>query len=99
MTDKVERNRSSKSRSLTATLAIAFVALSLVVLLVASSLQLYAYFLAQQAVVAGEQRLIAQQAVSSVSSFIQEKFSVLETAVKLGDSAYISPQQQRHPSI
>ena len=95
MTDKVERNRSSKSRSLTATLAIAFVALSLVVLLVASSLQLYAYFLAQQAVVAGEQRLIAQQAVSSVSSFIQEKFSVLETAVKLGDSAYISPQQQQ----
>ena len=95
MTDKVERNRSSKSRSLTATLAIAFVALSLVVLLVASSLQLYAYFLAQQAVVAGEQRLIAQQAVSSVASFIQEKFSVLEAAVKLGDSAYISPQQQQ----
>jgi len=85
MAEKVERKRSPKSRSLTATLAIAFVALSLVVLLAASSLQLYAYFLAQQAVVAGEQRLIAQQAANEVQSFIQERFGELEAAGKFSE--------------
>ncbi len=90
MAEKVEAKKSPKSRSLTATLAIAFVALSLVVLLVASSLQLYAYFLAQQTVVTGEQRLIAQQAANEVQSFIQERFGELEAAVKFGELSNVS---------
>ena len=72
MMDGQKTKQSPKSRSLTVTLAIAFVALSLVVLLVVGSFQLYAYFLAQQVVVTGEQQLVAQQAATEVESFIQE---------------------------
>ncbi len=85
MLEKLKIKRLPKSRSLTATLAIAFVALSLVALVVASGLQLYFNFRTQQEVVAGKQRLIAQEAARKVQSFIQERFSELEAAVKLGE--------------
>jgi len=90
MMEQVETNSAPNSKSLTATLAIAFVALSLVGLLVAGSLELYAYFLAQQQVVSGEQRLIAQQAANEVQSFVQERFGELETAVKISRSGRAS---------
>jgi GAF domain-containing protein/HAMP domain-containing protein len=78
------------SRSLTVTLAIAFLALSVAVLLIASILEIYSSFQAQQEIVAGKQQLIAQDAANAVSSFIQEKFSVLETVARLSDPTSVS---------
>ncbi len=86
---------SRTSRTLTATLASAFLVLSVVVLLVAGSIQIVFNFQTQQETVAGEQQLIAQGAASTVASFIQEKFSVLETAVKLGDLTSASEEEQK----
>lgn len=82
MSEALETTKQTRFRSLTVTLAIAFVTLSVVILLVASSLQLYFNFLSQQEVVVGEQRLIAQGAANKVTLFIQERFSELESAAK-----------------
>jgi GAF domain-containing protein/HAMP domain-containing protein len=70
---------------LTATLAIAFVTLSVIALLVASGPELYFNFRTQQEVVTGEQRLIALEAANTVKSFMQERFGELEAAVKFSD--------------
>lgn len=91
MAETQKAKRRLKPRSLTATLGMGFVALSLVVLVLASSLQLYAYFLAEQAVVAGKQRLIAQNAANEVRSFIQDRFEELKAAVKFSDLSNPTP--------
>jgi GAF domain-containing protein len=87
--------KSRTPRSLTATLATAFLVLSVVVLLLAGSIQMVFNFQAQQETVAGKQQLIAQGAADTVAGFIQEKFSVLETAAKLGDLTSASEEQQK----
>jgi hypothetical protein len=71
--------------SLTTTLAIAFFFLSAVALLVSSGLQIATNIEAQQKIITSEQQLIAQDATQTVRSFIQEKFSLLETSVGLAD--------------
>ncbi len=78
-------SKPKSSQSLTVTLAIAFFSLSAVVLLVSSGLQLFSSVQAQQATLASKQELIAQEASKSVSSFIEEQFSVLETAIDLAN--------------
>ena len=83
------------ARSLTATLAIAFFALSVAVLLASSGLQVFFNLQTQQATISSRQQLIAQEAARTVSSFIQEKFSVLETAVELVNPVTASPEQQK----
>jgi GAF domain-containing protein len=85
MLEELKTKRPKRSRSLTATLSIAFVVLSLVALLVVSSLELFFNFRSQQEIVAAKQRLIALDAANTVKSFIQERFSELEAAVKFGD--------------
>ncbi len=82
MSEALETKKQTKSRSLTATLSLAFVALSVITLLLASSLELYFNIRSQQEVVAGEQRLIAQSAANQVTSFVQERFGELEAVVK-----------------
>jgi anti-anti-sigma regulatory factor/HAMP domain-containing protein len=72
------------TRSLATTLALTLVALSVVTLLLASGLQLFSNVRTQQAAMASSQQLIAQGAAGTVSGFIQERFSALETAVRLG---------------
>jgi putative methionine-R-sulfoxide reductase with GAF domain len=81
--------------SLTTTLTIAFFVLGAVVLLISSSLQLFFSVQIQQESIANEQQLIAQDAAKTVSSFIQEKFSVLETTVWLANPAVASPEEQK----
>ena len=68
------------ARSLTTTLAIAFLVLSVVVLLIANGLQVLSSVTTQQQVIASKLQLIAQAASQPVSSFIRDKFRVLETA-------------------
>lgn len=90
---KVEQPRSS--RSLAATLAIAFLVLSVVVLFIAGSSQIYLSIQAQQKSIADKQQLIAQDSANKVTSFVQEKFRLLEAAVKLTGLGSVSPEKQK----
>ncbi len=92
---KILIKRSRVAQSLTTTLALAFFTLSVIALLISGGLQLYSNLQTQQIIIAGNQQLIAQEAARTVSSFIQEKFGVLETAVGLTNLDEVSrPEQQ-----
>jgi putative methionine-R-sulfoxide reductase with GAF domain len=82
------------SRSLVTTLTFAFLALSLAVLVVAIGSQMIFNFQTQRQTIAGEQQLIAQDAASTVTTFIQGKLDVLETAAKLSDPASVTQEEQ-----
>jgi GAF domain-containing protein/HAMP domain-containing protein len=86
------------SRSLTTTLAIAFFTLSAVVLSVSSGLQLFSNIQTQQAAISSEQQRIAQDASKTVSSFIEEQFSILETAINLSNPVE-APVQEREITL
>ncbi|HEY4689392.1 MAG TPA: cache domain-containing protein [Anaerolineae bacterium] len=92
---KTQIKKPRAGRSLTATLTIAFLGLIVVALATSSGLQVYSNIQAQQAAIASRQQLIAQDATRTVSSFIQEKFSVLETMVRLAHPATASPKEQQ----
>jgi methyl-accepting chemotaxis protein len=87
--------KTKKFRSLAVTLIIAFLILSVVVLLIASILQMYFSFQAQQKIIVNWQQLTAQNAANTVRSFILEKFSILEKAVTLGSLATASPEEKK----
>src|SRR5262245_54806468 len=93
-TMKTETVRPKNTRSLTTTLAISFFSLSALVLFISSSLQIVLSTQAQQTEITDRQFLIAQDASKTVSNFIEEKFNVIETAVKLSDLATASPSDQ-----
>lgn len=90
---ETKTNKLNSSRSLSVNLAIAFFTLSAVVLLVVSGLYLYLNFQTQRTVIASQQELIAQEASKAVSSFIEEQFSVLETAIDLANPVSASSQE------
>ncbi len=58
------------------------------------SLQLFSNLQTQQENISGRQQRIAQDAANTVSSFIQEKFSVLETTARLANPASSSRPEQ-----
>ena len=91
---KTKTNKDKSSRSLTVTLAITLFSLSVVVLLIVGGLYLYLNFQTQQAVLASQQELIAQEASKTVSSFIEGQFNVLETAIDLADPVSVSAQER-----
>jgi two-component system, cell cycle sensor histidine kinase and response regulator CckA len=72
--------KTKKFRSLAVTLAISFSALILVALLIASSLQMYFSFQAQQKILLTNQKLIAKNTANTVENFMREKFNILEAA-------------------
>ncbi|MCL4299669.1 MAG: response regulator [Anaerolineae bacterium] len=82
-------------QSLTTMLAIAIFALSAAVLLISSVLQLFFNIQTQQETMANRQQLIAQDAAKTVSSFIQEKFGVLDTTASLANPVTTSPEMQK----
>ncbi len=82
-------------RSLTTTLSIAFLVLSVVVLLVTNGLQILSSIAAQQQVIAGKLQLFAQAAAQPVSSFIRDKFRVLETVSSRDNLPARAPTEQR----
>jgi GAF domain-containing protein/HAMP domain-containing protein len=90
----VQVSRSKTSRSLTATLTIAFLVLGVAVLLVAGGFQLFFSVRAQQESVARRQQFIAQDAANTVVNFIQEKFGLLEAAAKLSDPRLTSQEER-----
>ena len=79
------------ARNLATTLAVAFFGISAVVLLLASSLQIALNVQAQQVALSSRQQLIAQNAAKTVSAFIQDKFSSLQTAVELSNPINLNP--------
>jgi methyl-accepting chemotaxis protein len=95
MTISDAAKKTRKFRSLAVTLIIAFLTLSVVILLIASTLQMYFSFQAQQKIIANWQQLTAQNAATTVKGFILEKFSILEKAVTLGDLATASPEEEK----
>lgn len=82
-------------RSLYSTMVFTFVTLSVVALLFTGVLQLVSNFQMQSTVISDYQKLIAKQAAENVSNFIQEKLSVLETAVWLSDPIIQSTGNQK----
>jgi PAS domain S-box-containing protein len=83
------------SRSLAATLTMAFLALSLAALMVAYVPQLFFYIQARIESVYSKQQSIAKDAANAVASSVQEKFSVLEAAVRFGVPTSASRAEQR----
>lgn len=71
--------RSRSAMSLGAIFTIAFSAFGVLVLLISSGLLLFSIYKTQQAVIFSNQRLMAQEAATTVNHFILEKFSILET--------------------
>lgn len=82
-------------RSLTNTLAVAFLALSLFLLLLAGSLELYFNLKSQREMIAGQQRLIAQNAADMVKNFIHEKQYLIDATINLGNLAHGSHDEQK----
>jgi GAF domain-containing protein/HAMP domain-containing protein len=92
MSMQVEKPRTS--RSLVVTLAIAFLALSVTALLIASGFQIFLNIQTQQETVASRQQFIAQDAANTVASFIQGKFDVLSAAARFSDPTLTSQEEQ-----
>ena len=91
---KTETNHPRSARSLSVTLTIAFLILSVVALLASGGLQLFFNIQTQQQAISSQQESIAQSAANTVSSFIEEKFSVLSTAAWMTNLSAASPDQQ-----
>jgi PAS domain S-box-containing protein len=92
---KREVKQTKQFRSLTVTLATAFLALSAVVLFIVSSLNMYFNFQNQRKLISSQQNSTAQRAASTVKSFIQEKFTTLETAFNIGNLARTRHKEQK----
>ena len=94
MNTRLEEFRSNLS--LTASLAIAFIALTVIVLVISGALQFAYNYQTQRNIVFGQQQLIAQEAALSVSDFIEDRFNVLETAVNLENLVHLPVEEQEH---
>jgi len=90
----IKMEKAGNFRSLTVTLAAAFLALSAAILLIVSSLDMYFNFQNQRKAVAAQQQLIAQSAADSVRGFVQVKIGLLKSAANLGDMATTSQEKQ-----
>ena len=85
MAMNANKNGTQPARSLTVTLAIAFFTLSVVSLLVIGSLAIFANYRSLQRETSANLELIALNASKTVAGSIQEKFSILETAVDISN--------------
>jgi len=92
---KTENMKTKNTRSLAASLAIGFFSLSVFVLLLSSSLQIVLNIRTQQTAITNKQQLIAQEASKTVSSFIQDKFAALETAVDFANPIIASANDRK----
>jgi methyl-accepting chemotaxis protein len=81
-------------QSLWVTLAIAFSALSALVLLISICLNMYLTLQTQQKLITNEQTFIAQNAANTVKEFIQKKLDILKTTVHLGGLTDTDRQEQ-----
>ena len=82
-------------KSLTVSLAVAFLAVSLVIVFVTTALDIYASIQSQQIAIADRQQRIAQQAANTVERFVQEKLQALNAAVHLANMGHALPEEQK----
>ena len=92
--DSSEMNESSTrtSRKMATTLAAAFIAMSVAVLVVSGGAGILFLIQTQKEAVASKQQVVARQAADAVAGFVREKFNVMEAAVKLTRS---NPERER----
>src|SRR5512147_770996 len=88
-------NTPRNSRSLSVTLAIAFLALSVTALLANGALAIYANIQREQDIVRVQQLLVAQDASLEVSGFFEEKYRTLEATTKIVYLPQGSPEQRK----
>jgi len=91
---KPTTNNPRPARSLTYTLAIAFLTISVVALLADGSFTLYTEIKRQQGAILAQQQLIAQNASQEVSGFFEEKYRALEATTKIVELA-TGPAEQK----
>jgi PAS domain S-box-containing protein len=87
--------KKKKFRSLTVTLAIAFVAMSLAIVLITTGLQGFSNYQNQQKTISHEQKLIAQGAADSVKNMVTDRMDILQGTAYLSGLATSQPQQQK----
>ena len=92
---KLQLKRPIRFRSLTVTLAFAFLIVSLFVLFLYSSLSIYFSFRNQREVINVQQQLIAQKAADSVKEFIDDKFTALDSAIDFTNLYRTSQNDQK----
>ncbi|MBN2422312.1 sensor histidine kinase [Candidatus Woesearchaeota archaeon] len=95
MHEKSEVKKTEKFKSLTFTLAVAFLALSAVVLFISGALNIYFSMQTQQRVIDSQQRMIAHDAADSVNSFILGKFNELKNGARLSNIAVANQEEQK----
>ncbi len=83
----MEKEKPKMTRSLARTLLLAFLGLTLMALLIAYIPQLFFFVQEGNRAITSEQQVIAQEAANTVADFVQVRFDVLETAVRLSDFA------------
>ncbi len=81
---QTDTKKTMQFRSLTVSLAMAFLTLILAILLIATVFEIYFSFQTQRKVIARQQHLIAKDAANTVKVFVQEKIRVLYAAVSIG---------------
>ena len=90
-----ETTTPNSSKSLAATLATAFVTLSVFSVVVVSMLQVVLNLQSQQEVVGGQQRVIALDAANEVSNFMEQVCNALESVTVVGRPFSLSTPGQR----
>ncbi len=80
---KIRLGKSQAALGLSATLAIAFGTLSVVVLLISSGLQVYSNVRSNRLTMSSQQQIIAKETARTVGAFIQDKIGILDTAAQV----------------
>ncbi len=88
-------NNARLGPSLATTLAVAFLAVSLIALFISGGLQVISNIQIQQGAISNYQQYVAQEAGAQVRDFILSDFDVLETAAWLTPHASASAEEQR----
>ncbi len=92
---QTKRDKPHSPRSLAFTLTLSLAIFSIVTLLASQSVQYTLSLQTQNTALTNQQQLVAQEAGGTVASSIQEKFSVLETAVEFGDPGTASAEARQ----
>jgi GAF domain-containing protein/HAMP domain-containing protein len=95
ISQEAQVKKSSRTTSLATTLATTFVLLSVLILLIVGSLQIYFNFQTQQELESSRQRLEASQAADKVADFIGEIFDTLDAAVRVGRLEAVPTEERR----
>ncbi len=95
MSGQTEVKKAMKFRSLAVTLTIAFLALSLTILIISNGLQAYFSFQDRQNVIAEQQNFIAREAANEVKDFIDAKSNILGAASRFTDLAETGKEKQK----